>query len=105
MLIQVNTDSQTSGTMEMNSDVQSLIEEKLSRFATRITRVEVHFTDENSAGKSGGNDKRCMIEVRMASMDPISTTDFGGTHGQALRGAVNKMQNKIDSIVGKREAR
>jgi ribosome-associated translation inhibitor RaiA len=100
MLIQVNTDSQTPGNADLTHDVQTLIEEKLSRFADRITRAEVHFTDVNGS-KTGGNDKRCMIEIRMAGRDPISTTDFGSTHGQALRGAANKMQSQIETILGK----
>jgi ribosome-associated translation inhibitor RaiA len=101
MLIQVNTDSHTPGTAELTVHVQTLVEDKLSRFADRITRAEVHFTDVNSSTKAGGNDKRCMIEVRMAGMDPISTTDQASTHDQALRGAANKMQNKIETILGK----
>ncbi len=101
MLIQINTDSQTHGTVELEQSVQALIEDKLGRFADRITRAEVHMTDENGSGKSGVNDKRCMIEVRMAGMDPISTTDHGVTHDAALRGAAGKMQSQIETIVGR----
>lgn len=101
MLIQVNTDSQTHGTADLTHSVQALIEDKLGRFANRITRAEVHLTDENGTDKSGGNDKRCMIEVRLAGMDPISATDHGPSHDVALRGAANKMQRQIETIVGK----
>ncbi len=101
MLIQVNTDSQIPGSAELTQSVQALIQDKLGRFAGRITRVEVHLNDENSTGKSGGHDKRCMVEVRMAGMDPISTADSGASHDAALRGATNKMQSQIETIVGK----
>jgi len=101
MLIQVNTGSQTHHTAQRTDEVQALIENKLGRFADRITRVEVHLTDENSAEKTGGNDKKCMIEVRMAGRQPISTTDHGATHDQALLGAAGKMQSQIDTIVGR----
>lgn len=101
MLIQVNTGSQTHGTADLTKGVQALIEDKLGRFADRITRAEVHLTDENSTDKSGGNDKRCMIEIRMAGMDPITATDHAASHDQALRGATSKMQGQIETIVGK----
>lgn len=101
MLIQVNTDSKTHGTADLDQTVQALIESKLSRFATRITRVEVHLNDENGPNKTGGNDKRCMVEVRLAKMDPVTTTDFGASYDLALRGAANKMQSQLDTIVGK----
>ena len=102
MLIQVNTDSNTPGNLETTQGVEALVQDKLSRFAERITRVEIHLNDQNGQGKIGGNDKRCMIEVRMASMDPINTTDHGDTYDQALRGAADKMQSRIDTILGKR---
>lgn len=101
MLIQVNTDSQTPGTADLEQSVQALIENKLGRFAARITRVEVHLADENSTGKAGGSDKRCMVEVRLAGLDPISATDHGASHDHALRGALGKMQSRLDTIVGK----
>jgi ribosome-associated translation inhibitor RaiA len=101
MLIQVNTDSKTHGTADLSESVQSVVEGKLSRFAGQITRAEVHLTDENGPGKTGGNDKRCMIEVRLAGMDPITATDFGATHALALRGAADKMLSQIESITGR----
>ncbi|MBX3318154.1 MAG: HPF/RaiA family ribosome-associated protein [Phycisphaeraceae bacterium] len=101
MRIQVNTDSQTPGTADLERSVEFVIVEKLGRFAERITRVEVHLTDENGTGKSGGNDKRCMIEVRMAGKEPVTATDRGATHDVALRGATAKMQSQLDTIIGK----
>jgi ribosome-associated translation inhibitor RaiA len=101
MLIQVNTGSQTHGSADLTQGVQALIEDKLGRFEDRITRVEVHLNDENGPDKTGGHDKRCMIEVRMAGRQPISTTDHGATHDQALHGAASKMQSQIETIVGK----
>lgn len=101
MLIQVNTDSQTQGSDSLTRSVEALIENKLGRFSDRITRAEVHLTDENGQNKTGGKDKRCMIEVRMAGMDPISATDHGSSHDLALRGASTKMLSQIETIIGK----
>jgi ribosome-associated translation inhibitor RaiA len=101
MLIQVNTDSQTHGTAELAQSVQTIVESKLGRFADRITRSEIHLTDENGTGKTGGNDKKCLIEVRIAGLDPITATDHNASHELALRGAVHKMQNQLETIIGR----
>mgnify|MGYP000930946690 CR=1 FL=1 len=104
MTIQVNTDSQTKGSADWSIDIQGLIQEKLSRFADRITRVEVHLNDENSASKSGGNDKRCQVEVRIAGMQPISVTDHADSQDQALHNAVDKVIHLIETTFGKLSA-
>lgn len=105
MEIQVNTDSQTVGSAGLTEYVETLIHDKLNRFADRITRVEVHLTDENSAAKSDGDDKRCQIEVRMASMQPISVTDHADSHQVAMNGAAGKMLRLIESTLGKLDGR
>lgn len=105
MNIQVNTGSQTKGSAGLTSEVRLVIEDKLGRYAGRITRVEVHLKDENSDLKKGGDDKRCQIEVRIAGLKPISVTSYGGTQDQALNGAANKMQRLIATTIGKLDAR
>ena len=105
MIIQINTDSQTKGSADWSRDIEGWIQQKFSRFAGRITRVEVHLNDENSVSKTGGNDKRCQVEVRIAGMDPISVTDHADTQDQALQSAVNKMIRLIETTFGKLESR
>ena len=105
MQIQVNTGSQTKGSADRSDDVEALIEERLSRFADRITRAEVHLNDENSASKEGRNDKRCQIEVRIAGMQPISVTDHADSNDEALHGAADKMMRLLETTVGKLESR
>ncbi len=105
MQIQVNTGNQTKGSADWSNDVETLLEEKLSRFADRITRAEVHLNDENSAAKQGGDDKRCQIEVRIAGMQPISVTDHADSHDDALQGAADKMVSLLETTFGKLESR
>jgi hypothetical protein len=101
MHIQVNTNSTTLGTLELEKTVDAIVRDKLARFADRITRAEVHLTDENGPNKTGPDDKRCLIEVRIAGMDPISATDFGSSHDQALRGAANKMKSQLETTLAR----
>jgi ribosome-associated translation inhibitor RaiA len=98
--VQVNTDSSIEGPEALIADVESSINSGLARFAGRITRVEVHLSDQNG-GKGGTDDKRCMIEARIEGLQPIAVTDTSGTINQAVDGAVGKLKRAIQSTLGK----
>jgi ribosome-associated translation inhibitor RaiA len=95
MQIQVNTDSHIHGTAELTRKVQAVVEAALGRFGARITRVEVHLTDESSRSKALGNDKRCVMEVRLAGLQPIAVSRHGATLEQALSGAADKLETAL----------
>ncbi|MEO7192257.1 MAG: HPF/RaiA family ribosome-associated protein [Vicinamibacterales bacterium] len=73
----------------------------LARFGERITRVEVHFTDENSSAKSNDFDKRCAIEARLAGLPPIAVTHQAAGVEQALAGALDKLTRSVDRALGR----
>ncbi|MFN2442368.1 MAG: HPF/RaiA family ribosome-associated protein [Thermoanaerobaculia bacterium] len=98
--VQVNTDSSIDGTEALIANVEASINSGLARFAERITRVEVHLSDQN-AGKGGTDDKRCMLEARLEGLQPIAVTDTSGTIVQAVDGAVGKLKRAIQSTLGK----
>lgn len=105
MQVQVSTDSHITGSENLNGLVTEVVEKELNRFSERITRVEVHFSDESSSVRSGQNDKRCLIEVRLAGLQPISASDCSDTVVQALNGAARKIQTALDRTLGKRDRR
>lgn len=100
MTIQFNTDNKVKVSDELRPPLFRIISEGLSRFSNQITRVEVHLSDENG-DKEGLNDKRCMIEARLAGMKPIAVTNHGNTHEQAVEGAVDKLKTSLDTILGR----
>ena len=101
MHIQVNTDKNISGDEILGQRVEEILTGILSRFSAQITRLEVHLSDENSASKSGGMDKRCLLEARVAGRDPTSTSDVAETVAQSVTGAANKMVSQLESELGK----
>lgn len=101
MMIQVNHDNHVQGSAGLTQHVREVIESQLSRFGEQITRIEVQLSDEAGAAKSGSNDKRCMLEARLAGMDPISVTDRGDTVDHTVRRASKKMESLIESTLGK----
>jgi ribosome-associated translation inhibitor RaiA len=103
MQIQVNTDRHAHGGESLHERVQARVESAIGHLKDRITRIQVHLTDENG-GKSGEHDKRCMLEARLAGMNPIAVTHHAETLVQALDGATEKLQHALEAAIGKRNA-
>jgi ribosome-associated translation inhibitor RaiA len=101
MHIQVSTDNHTAGSDELTHQVETAVEGALGRFGDRITRVEVHLTDENGGRKSGDHDKRCVMEARLAGLQPITVSDNGASLEQALNGAAGKLEKTLKRTLGR----
>jgi ribosome-associated translation inhibitor RaiA len=100
MQIQVNADHTVTTPAGFSEYVRKTIEETLHHCKSQITRVEVHFSDENG-GKAGGNDKRCMMEARLAGRKPIAITDQAETLDEVISGAAEKLKHAVAKILEK----
>jgi ribosome-associated translation inhibitor RaiA len=100
MQIQFNSDKNVTGSEELITSATLLISQELSRFSQQITRVEVHFSDEDG-NKDGFIDKRCMLEARLAGMKPIAVTNHANTHEKAIYGAIDKLKTSLEKIAGR----
>ena len=101
MIIQVNTDSNIEGNRELAQQIKTVVENSLERFGGQITRVEVHLSDENSDKKFGTEDKRCLLEARLAGLQPLAVTHEAATLEEAVEGAVEKLKRSLDSTLGR----
>lgn len=104
MKIQVQTDNTVDVTDALVQRIEDELAAGLSRFSDQITRVEVHIGDENG-GKSGGADKRCMLEARPAGQPPVTVTHHAASVDEACRGAVHKLKALLDSKYGRSDHR
>ena len=104
MQIQVNTDHNVEGHEELARRIEAEVSASLSRFSGQITRVEVHLRNEN-AGKSGGVDKRCLMEARPTGHQPVAVSHQGATLEEAFSGAAKKLQRSLESTLGRRDDR
>ena len=86
----------------IESHIQGRGEHDLSRFADRLTRVEVHVGDLNGT-KGGADDKRCMVEVRPAGADPIAVESTGGDLYAVISETVAKAERALDKRFGRAE--
>jgi ribosome-associated translation inhibitor RaiA len=100
MQIQFNTDNTIEGHERMQSHFTEEITESFKRFEDKITRVEVHVGDENNE-KFGVDDKRCLIEVRLAGKNPMAVTNNADTIEKAISGATDKMKKLLNTTFEK----
>ena len=100
MQIQIHTDSNIDGGEKLIARFSSVVEGALERFSDRITRVKIHLSDQN-AGKSGQDDKRCMMEARLEGRQPITVTHQAASLDQAVDGAAHKLTRLIEGTLGR----
>jgi ribosome-associated translation inhibitor RaiA len=104
MKIQVNTDRNIDNDDRLQEYVEQVVTESLSRFAERLTRVEVHLADVN-AQKPGEDDTRCMLEARLAGRKPTAVTHHASNVKDALSGATDKLTRALEREIGRLEKR
>jgi ribosomal subunit interface protein len=103
MQIQINSDHHINPSPELAGHVQALVRDALDRYSDRITRVEVHLNDLNSA-KGGSSDKRCLMEARMGGLGPIAVNHEAESLNLAIDGAIEKLERAIGHKLGKTAA-
>jgi hypothetical protein len=101
MLIQINTDSNIEADEALAKQAKALLRGTLEHFGEQLTRVEVHLSDQSSDKKSGTDDKRCLLEARLAGLQPIAASHQAATLEQAIVGAAEKLKHSIDSVLGR----
>lgn len=100
MQIQINTDKNVEGSERLVNYYTSELEKELARFEDKITRIEVHFGDENS-DKFGLNDKRCLIEIRLEKKQPIAVTDYADTLEKSFYNTLQKTKKVLSTTFEK----
>jgi ribosomal subunit interface protein len=100
MQIQFNTDESVDGREALARHAEEVVQRVLGRFSNDVTRVEIHLSDVNGQ-KAGENDKRCLMEARVAGRQPVAVTDQAGSLHQAIDGAAQKLKRSLDSTLGK----
>lgn len=102
MKIQINTDKNVDGHEELALRTEATVQRSLARFADRITRVEVHLSDQNGP-RDTQNDMRCVMEARLEGRQPLAVTHDSATLDQAVTEASAKLSRLIDNTLGRTE--
>ena len=96
MQIAVHTDNTITGHEALTSRVASEVEKALATFESRMTRVEVHLSDE-SAGRPTENDMRCVIEAFLEGQSPAVASHHANTLDEAVLGAAHRLDRVLES--------
>jgi hypothetical protein len=102
MHIQVNHGNHVRLGADVEQRFADIIRDTLNRFGDRITRVEMHMSDENG-GKHSSSDKRCLIEARLANIQPVAVSHLANSWQLAFDGALEKLEHAIGHTIGKLE--
>ncbi|MFD0764634.1 HPF/RaiA family ribosome-associated protein [Mucilaginibacter lutimaris] len=100
MKIQINTDHNIEGNERLQAFLENKITNALGRFENHITRIELHLSDDN-AGKSGPDDKRCLLEARLEGREPLSVTANSETVESAVNSAIEKIKKVLTTALEK----
>ncbi len=100
MQIQINTDRHIDGSEARDQWARSVVESALGHLAEHVSRIEVHFSDEN-AGHGGAPDKRCLMEARLNGRPPIVVTQHAPALDAAINGAVQKLVRAMEHDLGR----
>lgn len=100
MIIQFNTDHTIHSRAPLTAEVEASVRSAMSHYHDRISRVEVHLSDENG-GKAGGNDIRCVMEARPAGHPPVAVTHHADNLVEAVDGAAVKLKAALDHTLGR----
>ncbi len=100
MKIQFNTDKNIEGTESLERFVSEKIRSALKHYIDKITRIEVHLSDQN-ADRESIDDIQCKIEARLEGVQPVIVVSKSDSKEKALDDAVGKMKTSLSSIIGK----
>jgi putative sigma-54 modulation protein len=89
MQIQIHTNG-VQNSAALNERALHSIESAMKVWRDQVTRVEVHLHDDN--GPKSGRDKRCVLEIRLAGLQPM-----------AVEAANEDLYKAIDEAAGKAE--
>jgi ribosome-associated translation inhibitor RaiA len=104
--IQIHTDNHINGDQTLRGYVEEAVEHAMARYEDRITRVEVFLAEEHSQDKfHGDDDKRCVMEVRMRGLKPMSVRHHDSTVKESFEGAATKLQSLIEKTLGRLDNR
>jgi len=86
----------------INDRLRQEVEAALKVFADQVTRVEAHLHDDN--GPKHGQDKRCVLEVRLAGHHPLAVEATDRDLYQAITLATGKAERAVRHKLERHEA-
>ena len=81
MNIEIRTDKNIQNSERLITYVRDELNQEFQRHSERITHFSVHISDENG-DKGGGDDIRCMVEVKVSIEAPKTCESLTGSRAR-----------------------
>jgi hypothetical protein len=94
MQVLIHCDDHLYRDEELIRRVEGVLAGTLERFSSRISRVEAHLRDLNSA-KPGARDKECSLEARLAGGVAVLASHEAATLAEAIHDAADRLKRLI----------
>jgi len=91
MIIQFNSSQHIEGSVRLQEYFTGVMNEEFSRFSHKITRIEIHISDENG-DKPGPKNKKCLMEARIEGKSPTVVEVHGNSYEECIKGAMAKLK-------------
>lgn len=95
MHVEISTNRPTVA--DEQAEWQKLVETRLNRFSSRLTRCEVHVNIV-------GSNAECRLEARPAGRDPVAVTATTAAAATSVRDATVKLSHMLDTLFGKADS-
>lgn len=100
MQVHVSTDNHIHGGERLIESITQGLQDSFQRYEHQLTRMDVHLADVNGP-KGAANDKRCLIEARLAGHQPIVASHQAATVDESVDGASEKLFRAIETTIGR----
>lgn len=101
MQVQIHTNG-IANSDALNARLQQELEAALRIYSDQITRIEAHLHDDN--GPKHGNDKRCLLEIRLAGHQPLAVESASDDMYLSITQATGKAQRAVRNKIERHEA-
>jgi ribosomal subunit interface protein len=86
----------------VNARLTKEVEAALKVWRGQVTRVEAHLHDDN--GPKSGQDKRCVLEIRLAGIQPLAVEASSDDMYMAIAQAAGKAERAVRHKLERHEA-
>ncbi len=104
MEVYLHTDHNITGHEALTTRVVRGVKAGLADLEDRVTRVDVHLSDE-SARRHTGNDLRCLLDAKLVGQAHVTATDDAATVDEALSHSIHRLRRLLESRQGRIEDR
>jgi len=103
MRIQIDHDDHIRPSAARSEEIEAAVHGALDRFGESVTLVQVHLSDENGP-RFASDDKRCLMEARVAHREPIAVSHRASNVQQAVAGAAGKLKRSLDQALDRQRS-